>query len=275
MVDRGLLVDRRGTRPGRSARFARFTETSKDALHTCAGDCGEPKPASAFPTVPGMPGVRVVECRRCRDRRKANRRPTTTTGLRSDHVGDTIRRLLEEMGPMTVQDVASATRFQMNEIKLFWPPELAAMQLRQSRESSAAWSDETMLDALREAALYAFPLTSGTYRELRAVGQVRGPSVGKLRQRFGSWSKACEAAGVVPGESRRSNHESKWTDYDILQLIRQYFSVAPSGGSSGGYDEWRGVNAPDGPTATSIHMRFGSWNEAKRRALSREVEHHE
>ena len=54
------------------------------------------------------------------------------------------------------------------------------------------------------------------------MGQVTGPSVPRIWQRYGSWTAACEAAGVEPGRTVRSNYESRWSDHDIADIVRLY-----------------------------------------------------
>jgi hypothetical protein len=50
---------------------AKTFEIGKTKSRKCAGVCGESKPINKFPTVSGQPGRRGVECRDCRDKRRA------------------------------------------------------------------------------------------------------------------------------------------------------------------------------------------------------------
>lgn len=54
---------------GRRRTFGRFVADT----HTCEGACGQELAAKAFPTT-SQPGVRVGECRKCRDARLAARK---------------------------------------------------------------------------------------------------------------------------------------------------------------------------------------------------------
>lgn len=56
--------------PASQGRAARTWDATAADTHTCAGACGETKPAKSFPTT-GKDGQRGVECRSCRDARKA------------------------------------------------------------------------------------------------------------------------------------------------------------------------------------------------------------
>ena len=90
----------------------------------------------------------------------------------------------------------------------------------------------------------------------------------RIWQRFGSWTAACEAAGVVPGQTMRPHYQSRWSDDDLLQIARQYFLDPGAPNSAGRFDEWKRATVPDGPSFQTLRNRFGSWTEVKRRALA-------
>lgn len=52
----------------RAAKIGTFTADGV-TVHTCVGECGSELPVKKFPTVTGTPGLRVAECRTCRDTR--------------------------------------------------------------------------------------------------------------------------------------------------------------------------------------------------------------
>lgn len=52
----------------RAAKIGTFPAEGVTA-RTCAGACGRELPVKKFPTVTGTPGIRVAECRECRDAR--------------------------------------------------------------------------------------------------------------------------------------------------------------------------------------------------------------
>ena len=135
------------------------------------------------------------------------------------------------------------------------------------RAKEAKWTDADIIVSLQEAAVYEFPLTKKAYVELLNIGQVKGPSTASIGHRFGSWTAACDAAGVVPGTARRGSYESRWSDNDVLQIVRDYLLDPNAPISAQHYDKWKIANAPDGPSLPTVLNRFGSWTNVKRAAF--------
>ncbi|MBS4753207.1 hypothetical protein KG112_10375 [Nocardioides sp. zg-ZUI104] len=177
---------------------------------------------------------------------------------------------LDGRGPMTVAEMVAATGRDAEDVSRFWPRELSHLLLRAAGTYENRWSDEEVLDAIRDAALYEFPLTTNAYAELLSQGQIKGPSMPRIWQRFGSWTAACEAAGVVAGQPMRTNYQSRWTDDDLLQIVRRYLLDPNAPNSAHRFDEWKRAAAPEGPSFQTLRNRFGSWTEVKRRALAQE-----
>lgn len=179
-----------------------------------------------------------------------------------------IREQIAAHGPMSVQEIAAHTGLDADEIMHNWPKNLKTYQLHQPfPKASQRWSDEDILKALRDAAIYSFPLTSPDYDELVRLGEVVGPSRALIIRRFGTWNAACEAADVEPHPPIRPSYESKWTDDDLLAYAREYFCDLNFTGAAQRYDEWRKQRSPDAPSVGTLRNRFGSWTELKRRAL--------
>lgn len=179
-----------------------------------------------------------------------------------------IRSVLGAAGPQTVEDVAAQTGIGNADVARFWPRDLAHLKLWGVSNAESRWSDDDILDAIKEASAYEFPLTTSAYRDLVAVGQIKGPSLPRIGQRYGSWTAACQAAGVTAGRTMRNNYESRWSDQDLLDIIRQYLLDPAAPNSANRFDQWKRDNVSDGPSFQTIRNRFGSWTEAKRRALT-------
>lgn len=198
---------------------------------------------------------------------------TEVDNLPPSELAERIREAISICGPLTVSEVAILTDTSEVEIAAVWPADISHLQLPKPRTVKSHWSNEEVLVAIRSAALYEFPLTIRTYAELLTVGQIRGPSVPRICQRFGSWTAACDGAGVVPSPPRRVNYQSKWTDEDLLLIICSYLDDHSWPGTLAKFDDWRRSNLPDGPSSTTLRSRFGSWTEIKRRALNLEQTH--
>jgi hypothetical protein len=183
-------------------------------------------------------------------------------------LADQIREAISLFGPLTVDEVVILTEESEAEIRAAWPQELAQMQLRRARSAENHWSNEDVFSAIRSAALYDFPLAIKTYAELLNIGQIQGPSVPRICQRFGTWTAACDAAGVVSHPARRANYQSRWTDEDLLSIVHRYLADHSWPGTFAGFDDWRKGFIPEGPSSSTLRTRFGTWTEIKRRALS-------
>ena len=189
-------------------------------------------------------------------------------------VAKQIRDALADRGPMTLAEVTEITSADPGDISKCWPEDLSHLRLWGAGQGESRWSDDDILAALLEASVYEFPLTTTAYSELLQVGQIEGPSVPRIGQRFGTWSAACAAAGVVAGDPWNRDYESRWSDDDLLQIAQAYLLDPGAPSSAHRFDEWKREHAPDGPSAQTLRNRFGSWTEVKRRALTQEVVHH-
>lgn len=87
------------------------------------------------------------------------------------------------------------------------------------------------------------------------------PDAVAVTRRFGSWSAACERAGVpLRGRSSRP----RWTAEDCLDAVRAFLAESPDRTASADYVAWaRGREVPSLPT---VAARLGSWAEAEARA---------
>jgi hypothetical protein len=140
---------------------------------------------------------------------------------------------------------------------------LSALGLRWSEGMEGPrrhWTDEEVMDALREAATYSFPLSQSAYDRLIEQGLVTGPSQGsKIATRFGSWLEACAAAGV------EGSRRPRFTRNEVIDALRAYLSLHtdPSGKD---YDHW--AKAERRPSLAVVKSRFGSWARAVDEAAS-------
>ena len=144
-------------------------------------------------------------------------------------------------------------------------------EVRRSNAGGSRWTRDQVLEGIRTAASYEYPLTRNTYTRLVRSGEVDGPSAPRVEQLFdGSWRRACEAAGVEAAQALRSNYQSDWTDEDLLSFVRRYVSEAGPKASFMGYDDWRRRDS-GAPSGSTIRNRMGSWIEVRRAALLEEA----
>ncbi len=119
------------------------------------------------------------------------------------------------------------------------------------------FSDEDILAALRAAALeIGEPLSHGRYESLG-----RGPSSARIIQRFGSWSAACAAAGVVSGSASRT-YTQRWDRTAVISAVREY--LITGSGTYADYQDW--ARSEDRPSGATVRNVLGGWAAAKRAA---------
>ncbi|MHA7987820.1 hypothetical protein ACX9R5_18660 [Rathayibacter sp. CAU 1779] len=186
--------------------------------------------------------------------------------LRRGEIDRLLRPVLMKRGALTVSEAAEAIGVTSEEIATYWPEDLGSLRIRPG-SADRSWTEQDLLSAVREAALYEFPLTAKAYSELVRMGQVRGPSLPLVYQRFGSWAVVCDAAGVEHGQTPRASYNTRWTDEEIVAFARDYLLDADWPGSAQEYDNWKRATAPDAPSFMTIRNRLGTWSSIKRLAL--------
>ena len=128
------------------------------------------------------------------------------------------------------------------------------------------WADDEILDSLRLAISLCSPLTTGKYDQLRWDGDLDGPSLALILQRFGSWRAACKKAGIPSGQARRRHYSSKWTDEELLWWIAKGLQQGPRTGTYPGMERWL-RKQPGAPSLATVRNRLGAWNQVKTDAL--------
>jgi hypothetical protein len=88
------------------------------------------------------------------------------------------------------------------------------------------------------------------------------PSSITVMRRFGTWSKACEIAGVPTRELGAVGRPQTWTDEQMLAVLAEFLGGRRRSYSYAAYSEWARLRKarPSGP---AVLKRFGSWGRAK------------
>lgn len=94
------------------------------------------------------------------------------------------------------------------------------------------------------------------------------PSSQVVVRRFGSWTKACQAAGVPVRDLPNVGRPQRWSDEELLTHVSEFLRSRRKDKTFLGYSEWAKLRKarPSGPT---LIKRFGSWSHAKE--LARDV----
>jgi hypothetical protein len=127
------------------------------------------------------------------------------------------------------------------------------------------------IKALQQAATMAFPLTKADYDDLREQKYFDGPSSARMLQIFGSWRKACDAAGVESGKSaRQAGSHRRWSRDEFVETVAQFLVDPRFTGRADQYDQWRKSHpaSADLPSASSTlnNLRI-PWSQIRDRAL--------
>ncbi|MEY4996236.1 MAG: hypothetical protein RLZ67_961 [Actinomycetota bacterium] len=142
---------------------------------------------------------------------------------------------------------------------------------RVESETTAA-TRERAKAALQAASLLVSPLSHQNYTGLLKSGRVKGPSVARIVQLFGSWTSACHAVGVSSGEPLRNNYERTWTKDDLLVFVERFLRDATYRGASHQFDVWRATvnGAEKVPSLGTVrNIVGGTWSDIRTAALRR------
>lgn len=219
--------------------------------------------------------VRAVSTERPR-RTRARRGPTKaeirgqlTTRI-AEHLrtrpGSTMAEIAASLG-VSVEEAAIAAR------PVDWlildESELVEPERRVESDTTAA-TRERAKAALQAASLMTGALSHQSYTTLVREGRVKGPSVARIVQLFGSWTAACAEVGVTSGEPLRKNYERRWTSDEVLVHVTRFLREPDYKGASHQYDTWRAAVNSDGTVpslGTVRNLVGGTWRDIRTRAL--------
>ena len=130
-------------------------------------------------------------------------------------------------------------------------------------------SKEHLLDSVRLAGTFHFPLAAPQFDELVTIGEVPGPGSPTVAKRFGTWKKACEKAGVEHTSRGRDYYEPKWSWDEIVGCVAEYLLDPQTCGSARGYEDWRIEQSNEVPSLGHVRNEMDTWIDAVSYALIR------
>lgn len=217
-------------------------------------------------------GSRTSTPRRTRARRgptKAEVRAELTARI-AEHLrhrpGSTVGEIAVALG-VSVEEAAVAAR--PVDWLILEDEELTEPAVRTESDATAA-TRERAKAALQAASLMTGALSHQSYTNLLREGRVKGPSVARIVQLFGSWTAACAEVGVSSGEPLRKNYERRWTTDDVLAHVERFLRESDYKGASHQYDTWRAAVNADGSVpslGTVRNLLGGTWRDIRTRAL--------
>jgi hypothetical protein len=211
-------------------------------------------------------------------RTRARRGPTKAE--RRSEMTMQISRYLQDKPGVTLEEIANALNAPLTDVTSAARPvdwlildtdELVQPTVRIESEAIIA-SRERARAALLAAGLMAKPLSHQSYTALIREGRVKGPSVARIVQLFGSWTTACNEVGVTSGEPLRSNYERTWTEDDLLNYVERFLRDTTFRGASHQFDQWRATvnHSEKVPSLGTVrNIVGGTWNDIRTQALRR------
>jgi hypothetical protein len=211
--------------------------------------------------------------------RTRTRRGPTKAERRSEMTMQ-ISRYLQDKPGVTLEEIANALNAPLTDVTAAARPvdwlilgtdELVQPTVRIESEAIIA-SRERARAALLAASLMAKPLSHQSYTALIREGRVKGPSVARIVQLFGSWTTACNEVGVTSGEPLRSNYERTWTEDDLLNYVERFLRDTTFRGASHQFDQWRATvnHSEKVPSLGTVrNIVGGTWNDIRTQALRR------
>jgi hypothetical protein len=210
-------------------------------------------------------------------RRTRTRRGPTKAEVRAELTARIAEHLRTRPGS-TMAEVASALGVSIEEVSVAARPvdwlilddaDLVEPAARQESDATAA-TRERAKAALQAASLMTGALSHQSYTTLVREGRVKGPSVARIVQLFGSWTAACAEVGVTSGEPLRKNYERRWTADDVLGHVQTFLREPAYKGASHQYDTWRAAVNSDGSVpslGTVRNLVGGTWRDIRTSAL--------
>jgi hypothetical protein len=211
-------------------------------------------------------------------RTRARRGPTKAE--RRSEMTQQIARYLQDKPGVTLEEIAIALNAPLTEVTAAARPvdwlilgsdELVQPAVRVESEAIIASRDRARA-ALLASSLMTKPLSHQNYTALLREGRVKGPSVARIVQLFGSWTAACNEVGVTSGEPLRTNYERTWTEDDLLNYVERFLRDNTFRGASHQFDQWRATvnHSEKVPSLGTVrNIVGGTWNDIRTQALRR------
>lgn len=146
----------------------------------------------------------------------------------------------------------------------------AAVPRKLRAERPQQYTDAECFAALRRAAGAdgQAPVSMAAYN--RANADLDAPSDYTLVLRFGSWARACEAAGVRPGATPNRSYTATWSDAELREWVFRFFrevGLDPLP-SMPAYTRWAGQQPGRAPSAITLRNRLGRWSDLIREYMA-------
>lgn len=178
-----------------------------------------------------------------------------------------LSRYVIEFPGCTNEEMTAALDFSAAEIRQYLDPKLRRFIAPIRRNGSPTMSETEILDAIKLAGSLEYPLSGPGFDELIDSNLVNCLSRVRIMQIFGSWSNACELAGVESLVPVRSSYDRIWTENDLWEYLMDFLLSPQTSNSVGNYDNWAREKPGDRPSSGTLRNYLGQWSEIMSLAL--------
>ena len=181
---------------------------------------------------------------------------------------DAVSKVILEHPCITIAELAEKCNVPLDEVKPLVAKGVSKLvsDFKPAKEHAKTWSNEQVMTALREASTHYFPLGKAEYDSLIELKEIEGPSSALIWMRFGSWSKACELAGVEC-HAVREHYQKTWSRAELLTYISRFLVSKDFSSSIGSYEIWKAAETVKTPSGQLLRVEFGSWQNVVQAGL--------
>lgn len=204
-------------------------------------------------------------------RREAVSTVLTVAGVLPSTPGrDRVLKFVEENPGLSVDDIADQLEMPKSTVSRYLrgTPQ-QRLVITRKKSDYKTYSDEEKITALKDAwaeldqTQRSKGLSRARYDKLIGHKPDR-PTAATFIRRWGTWTAACEAAGVKAAAARRSSYEQEFSDLDILNGINKFIDETGKTAFHE-YSSWaRSSGRASGPL---VVIRFESWSRARSEAI--------
>lgn len=202
----------------------------------------------------------------------------------TEHVGAARGKVMSVYGPMidasfeemrSISKVAEQFKDKVPSRWVHQRLESRRHEVLRSNYVPQVWSNEQIIDILRQASAGSGTLSIGMYREWRESSTAatrRPPTHSVIAWRFGSWRNAVTMAGLA-GNIARREYKRKWTRDDALRSVAMYVDMTSQEGKRptfSGYDVWSRDKSEHPSAAYVRHLTGLPWSQVVRLLSTRQ-----
>lgn len=170
-------------------------------------------------------------------------------------------KYITEFPGSTSEEIQNSLCCTASEVKQLLDYRLQRYIAPPKRSGSKTMSNTEILAAIRLASTFEYPLSGPGFDELIESQLLECVSRVRILQIFGSWSNACELAGVESNASVRTSYDRTWTETDLWEYLIDFLLSTQSSNASGNYDNWAREKPGDRPSIATLRNYLGQWNE--------------